>query len=235
MQKKQAVVIHSGGMDSSLCLALAIKEFGSEDVLSLSFSYQQKHGNEVVQAEKICRDWNVTHVNMKIDYLSQITSNALLNHDLPTENSAGTLPNTLVVGRNGLMARLGAIYAHQIEAHTLYMGIIGIEEANSGYRDCSRSYMDLKEQILRIDLADPDFEIRTPLVHMKKEETLELAYQMGILNYLLRETISCYEGVQYQGCQKCPACILRNAGIKKFLQKHPDFQLPYYTNSRNWY
>lgn len=225
--KKKAVVVHSGGMDSSLCLALAIKEHGPENVLSLSFSYQQRHSNELEQARKICKDWEVDHFTLDIDCLAAITSNALIDQEMQIEHHHGEAPNTLVVGRNGLMARLAAIHGHSLGAQCIYMGIMELEIANSGYRDCSRQYMDLMEQILRIDLDDPNFCISTPLVYLTKEESMELANQLGVLEYLLKETITCYEGIPRKGCQACPACHLRNSGIEAFKKQHPHLVLPY--------
>lgn len=225
MRSKKAIVIHSGGMDSSICLALACKEFGKEHILSLSFSYQQRHSPELNQAAKICLDWGVDHKIVNIDSMQAITKNALTDPSIPIEHDAGQLPNTLVVGRNGLMARLGAIHAHYLGARMIYMGVIEVEAWNSGYRDCSRAYMDLKQEILRIDLGDPEFEIRTPIVHLSKMETLELARELGILQYLLRETITCYEGLSREGCKICPACLLRNEGIRLFSEKHPQVAL----------
>lgn len=216
---KDTVVIHSGGMDSSICLALAIQEFGVDNVLSLGFDYGQRHNTELEAAAKICEDWTIDRLVVKIDCLRQVTENALLNHaitiehkDHSKENSA---PNTLVVGRNGLMARLGAIQAHRLGAHCIYMGAV-LEDVAGGYRDCSRHYMDLMEKILKIDLDDPIFEIRTPLTSMTKQQTMELAQKLGVLDYLLEETVSCYEGVRGEGCKKCPACILRKQGLEAF-------------------
>jgi len=223
--KKKAIVIHSGGMDSSICLALAIKEFGKDDVLSLSFSYQQRHSNELKQAAYICRVWEVDHAVIQIDALKELTDNALINKGMRVEQAEGKPPNTLVTGRNGLMARLGAIHADHLGASCIYMGVLGLEGANSGYRDCSREYIDLKEQILRIDLGNPLFEIRTPLVHMTKRETLELANQLGVLDFLLEETITCYEGIPKQGCKVCPACILRNQGVEEYYAAKSKFKI----------
>lgn len=216
MEPKSAVIIHSGGMDSSLCLALAIKEFGPAQVLSLSFDYGQRHAEELKQAEKICADWQVDHLRIQIQFLSALTSNALLSHDIPIQHPIKQPPNTLVLGRNGLMARLGAIAAHERGAHCIFMGVLELEVANSGYRDCSRHYMDLMEKVLQLDLGDSSFQIRTPLVKMTKKETLELAEELGVLEYLLTQTISCYEGLQGEGCRVCPACRLKNEGIEAF-------------------
>lgn len=229
-RKKKAIIIHSGGMDSSICLALAINEFGKTNVLSMSFNYHQRHSSELQQAKKICTDWNVDHVTINLSSLQGLTQNALMNSDVEILQQEGKPPNTLVIGRNGLMARLGAIHAHHFGAHCLYMGVLEMEEANSGYRDCSRHYMDLKQQILRIDLNDNQFEIRTPLIKMTKKETLEIAKKLGILEYLLKETISCYQGIRFAGCKSCPACHLRNAGIIEYTKQYPDFTLPYSLN-----
>jgi 7-cyano-7-deazaguanine synthase len=227
MNKKKAVIVHSGGMDSSICLALAKQEFGANQILSLSFSYRQRHSPELIQAAKICHDWKIDHVVLNIDCLKEITSSALMNSSIPIEHIDQQPPNTLVVGRNGLMAHLGGIHAHHLGAHYVYMGIMELEGANSGYRDCSRFYMDLQQQVLRLDLDDPIFEIRTPLIRLMKKDTLEIAYQLGVLSYLLEETITCYEGIRYQGCQTCPACQLRNRGIEEFIQEYSNVSIPY--------
>jgi 7-cyano-7-deazaguanine synthase len=214
-------------MDSSLCLAEAIQKFGIENVLSLSFSYGQRHSVELQRAEKICKQWNVDHTVLDISCLNQITENSLTRPSLPILKRPGEAPNSLVVGRNGLMGRIAAIHANQLGAHHIYMGVIEVESSNSGYRDCSRNYINMLEQILRIDLDDESFEIKTPLVKMTKYETMKYGYQMGILRFLLETTISCYEGLDQIGCQKCPACQLRNAGILEFLTFHPDFEFSF--------
>lgn len=225
--KKEAIVIHSGGMDSSLCLAQAIKEHGKDNVLSLSFSYNQRHSIELKQAKKISHEWGVDHYVINLCSLQEITTNALMDQKLAINHSLGKPPNTLVTGRNGLMARLGAIHADHLGASLIYMGIIEVESANSGYRDCSRHYMDLLEEILRIDLDNPQFEIRTPVVFMTKKETLELGLKLEVLEFLLEETITCYEGLPKKGCQICPACKLKNEGLEGFSLAHPTITLPY--------
>lgn len=214
--KKKAVVIHSGGMDSSLCLALAIREFGVENVLSLSFQYNQRHANELIQAAFICKEWGVDHVVLNIDCLSEITQNALINHDRKIEHIEGQAPNTLVVGRNGLMARIGAIHSDHLGAHKVYMGVIGVDGNVSGYRDCSRKYMDIVEKALQIDLDNNEFRIETPLVDMTKADTMRLGEELGVLEFLLEHTISCYQGTPREGCGQCPACKLRKQGLDEY-------------------
>ena len=225
--KKKAIVVHSGGMDSSLCLALAVKEFGASNVLSLSFTYNQRHAIELDRAQKIADYFQVDRVELDLSCLSQITQSALIGKSRPIEHKKGEVPNTLVAGRNGLMARIAGIHAHSLGAHFIYMGVMELEEANSGYRDCSRAYMDLVQSALRIDFADELFEIRTPLVKMNKKETMELGLELGVLEFLLEISITCYEGIEKEGCLKCPACMLRNSGLKIFSLEHPEFKYSY--------
>lgn len=224
---KKAIVVHSGGMDSSLCLKVAIMDHGVENVLSLSFTYGQRHSIELESAKKICEHWGVDHTVINIDCLNQITTNALTDHKIKIEYLENEYPNTLVVGRNGLMARVAAIHADSLGADSIYMGVIEVEEANSGYRDCSRKYMDIIESALKIDFDNENFSIKTPLVYMTKYQTMELGYKLGVLDFLLETTISCYEGVAKEGCKVCPACKLRNEGILQFLSRNPKFTLSY--------
>ncbi len=232
MSKVKTVVIHSGGMDSSLCLAKAVKEdFGGDPskVLSMSFQYGQRHSNELERAKEIADWFGVENFVLPISCLEVVTSNALINKKLNIEHKPGHPPNTMVLGRNGLMARVGALYANRLGARSIYMGVIEVEHGGDGvgYRDCSRNYMDKMQEIMRMDLADPGFEIRTPIVFMSKRETMELGYRLGVLEYLLEKTITCYDGVPLAGCRECPSCLLRNEGLRQFLADYPDFVAPF--------
>lgn len=221
---KKALVVHSGGMDSSLCLALAVREFGPAQVLSLSFDYHQRHSNEIERAQRIATHFQVDHTVIDLSCLAQITENALTNRTVPIAHTQGQAPTTLVVGRNGLMARIAGIHAQSLGASCIYLGVMELEGENSGYRDCSRAYMDLIQSALRLDFADARFEIRTPLVQMTKAQTMELGHELGVLEYLLEETVTCYNGLPKIGCKSCPACLLRNAGLRMFLRTHQDFK-----------
>jgi 7-cyano-7-deazaguanine synthase len=228
-KNKHAIVVLSGGMDSAICLALAVKNFGATFVSAITFDYGQRHFSEKESAQKIAKHFNVDHVTINLPFFSELTTNALLNHaeSLHVNKNNSNLPNTLVVGRNGLFARLGAIHAHHLQASHLYLGVLGLEAANSGYLDCSRKYFDLMEQILRIDLATDNFWIHTPLVEMTKKQTLDLANELGALQFILENSITCYEGVKEYGCGVCAACVLRNNGIREFLDSNPNFNFSY--------
>lgn len=219
MPNKKAIVVHSGGVDSSICLAIAIRDFSKEEVLSLSFNYGQRHLKEIEYAEAICQEWGVDHRVVYLPFLKELTTNSLMDEKGSTSEKSAKGPATLVMGRNGLMARIAAIHAHQLGANFIYMGIMEGPDGNSGYRDCSREYMDLKQEILRIDLANPLFEIRTPLVKISKKESLQIASEMGILSYLLENTVTCYHGIPCEGCGNCLACGLRQKSIQEYFSQ----------------
>jgi 7-cyano-7-deazaguanine synthase len=219
---KRAIVIHSGGLDSSLCLDIAREEHGSDAVLSLSFDYQQRHSAELVCAARIAADWGIDHAVVDIKCLTGLTRDALTGSALAVTWKEGEAPTSLVVGRNGLMARLGAIHAHHLGAGCIYMGIMEEEARLVGYRDCSRHYMDLMENVLRVDLDNSEFAIRTPLVACSKADVLSIAYERGILDYLLQHTISCYQGIPGRGCTCCPSCILKLRALDIFQTRYPN-------------
>ena len=226
----KAVVIHSGGLDSSVCLKLAINEFGKENIASISFDYNQRHRIELESAAKINLDWGVPHTVINIDYLSTMTTNALVTKGIEIQETKDVkineAPNVLVVGRNGLMVRIASIYAHNLGANYVYTGILGLDNT-SNFRDCSREYMDKMQDILQIDTENPNFEIRTPLVEMDKFESMELAHKLGVLEYLLENTISCYRGVPKAGCGTCPSCEFRNEALRKLVKLHPEINFSY--------
>ncbi len=185
-----------------------MEEYGPGEVLSVGFDYGQRHKSEEEAASLIARAFGVERTIIPIPIFSLLGNNALVDHSLPIQNL-----NTLVAGRNGLMAWHAALLAHKLGAHEVHLGVMELEEANSGYRDCSRAYMDLLEKILQIDLNDRAFRLCTPLVQMTKKESHDLAAQLGILPFLLEHTVSCYEGLKGRGCEKCPACLLRNKAL----------------------
>ncbi len=227
----QAVVLHSGGMDSSLCLALAIKRFGAKHVLSLSFKYGQRHLKELKCAQIIAQSWKVKNQVLPLSILNELSDSSLVSKSkklgFSLDDRGQKIPNTMVVGRNGLMARVAGIFAHSIGAKNLYLGVMELETANSGYRDCSRDYTDLIQKALRLDFADESFTIHTPLIQMTKAESMQLGMDLKVLPFLLENTITCYEGKPKYGCGVCPACVLRNNGLRDFLKQHPQTKLEF--------
>lgn len=226
-----AIVLHSGGMDSSICLGLAARKFGPSQVISLGFRYKQRHEAELDAAATIANHLSVRRLVIDVPVIPGWESSSLLEHSLPigiSNNSLSSMgiPNSFITSRNGLFLMMAAPLARVVGARHLYIGVMEREGANSGYPDCSRNYIDLVQSVIRADLQDPGITIETPLCTLSKAETLEIAHDVGILEYLLQHTISCYEGKPILGCTKCPACRLRNEGIATFYRGHPELIPP---------
>ena len=221
----KAVVLHSGGMDSSLCLLLAKEQFGAKNILSLGLRYGQRHSAELSAAATIADHFGIAREEIDMPVLPGWEESSLIAHSLPIQSS-GTVPNSFVPGRNGLFLMMAAVRAGSLGAHQLFIGVMELEGAYSGYPDCSRRYIDSVEAVIRQDLQDPLFSIQTPLIRMTKAQTMELGDSLGVLEYLFTHTITCYNGLPLWGCKACPACRLRNEGIAEFCRTHPNKKVP---------
>jgi 7-cyano-7-deazaguanine synthase len=208
-------------MDSSICLLLAAKQYGNDNVMSLGVRYQQRHKSELRAAEEIAAHYGICREVIDLPPLPGWDTSSLISHSLSIKTSVGC-PNSFVLGRNGLFLMMAAPMARNVGAHTLFIGVMEREGAQSGYPDCNRLYIDSVQTVMRLDLQDPSFSIKTPLIHMSKAETMELADSLGALEFLLQHTVSCYNGVPLLGCQECPSCRLRNEGVIEFYRKHPE-------------
>jgi len=213
---KQALVIFSGGQDSTTCLAQAVKDYGKGNVACITFHYGQRHGVEVEVAKKIAAHFAVTdHKVISLDWYSQVTTNALLDHDLAIGTAAAAAcPNTVVDGRNMLFLLVAAIYAKSLGIRELVMGVC--ETDFSGYPDCRDVFIKSCNVTLNLAMAF-DFRVHTPLMDLTKEATWALADRLGVLDYVAENTLTCYNGVVGQGCGACPSCVLRRRGYEAYL------------------
>ena len=130
---KQALVIFSGGQDSTTCLFQAIHELGKENVQTITFIYGQRHAIELERAAWIAKDLGVKQTILDLSVISSITHNALMDKDAAIDVS-GSLPNTFVDGRNALFLLYAAIYAKSHNIHDIFLGVC--ETDFSGYPDC---------------------------------------------------------------------------------------------------
>jgi 7-cyano-7-deazaguanine synthase len=211
----EAIVLHSGGMDSSICLLLAKERFGADNIVSVGFRYGQRHASELQAAADISSHFGVARVVIDLPRLPGWEGSSLLSHQLPIQMT-GDLPNSFVPGRNGLFIMAAAPLAGSLGAHTMYLGVMEMEGSFSGYPDCYRSYIDAVQAVVRLDLRSPEFSIQTPLIDRTKAQTLEIAASLNALEYLLEHTVSCYNGLSGRGCGACPACCLRKEGEDHF-------------------
>lgn len=216
MQGEQdALVVFSGGQDSTTCLFWALERF--RQVETMTFNYNQRHKLEIECAQKIAADLGLVNRVLDMGLLNQLAPNALTRDDIVVKaGEAGDLPSTFVDGRNLLFLTFAAIAAKQKGIRHLVTGVC--ETDFSGYPDCRDIF--IKSLNVTLNLAmDYQFVIHTPLMWLNKMQTWELADQLGQLDFIRTRTLTCYEGVMGAGCGKCPACQLRNAGLQAYLAK----------------
>jgi 7-cyano-7-deazaguanine synthase len=209
---EKAIVVFSGGQDSTTCLLWALEEF--EKIETVTFLYGQRHKAEVEQAKKIAKDLDVQQKIIQMDLLNQLTENALTRNEMEIEEE-GTMPNTYVEGRNHLFLSFAAIYAKSMGIKHIITGVS--ETESSGYPDCGNDFIQSLNTTLSLAMDYP-FQIITPLMWKEKSEVWEMADQMGKLGYIRENTLTCYNGIIGDGCGECPACKLRNNGLETYLQ-----------------
>ncbi|ENM5748448.1 7-cyano-7-deazaguanine synthase QueC [Vibrio mimicus] len=212
---KKAVVVFSGGQDSTTCLVQALKEF--DEVHAITFDYGQRHKLEIEVAQKLAKQLGVAaHKVMDVGLLNELAISSLTRDDIPVshELQANGLPNSFVPGRNILFLTLAGIYAYQIGAATVITGVC--ETDFSGYPDCRNDFVQAMNQALTKGM-DMSLTIRTPLMWLNKAETWALADQLGALDLVRHQTLTCYNGLIGDGCGECPACHLRKAGLNDYL------------------
>lgn len=210
---RKAIVIFSGGQDSTTCLFQAIAEYGKENVETMTFQYGQRHSIELEKAKWIAQDLGVKQTFIDISVIKAITHNALMDENVHIEQKDNKLPNTFVDGRNALFLLYAAIYAKGQGIQDIITGVC--ETDFSGYPDCRDVF--IKSMNVTLNLAmDYQFNIKTPLMYLTKAQTWQLADELGVLDYVRNYTHTCYEGVD-GGCSQCPSCILRDKGLTEYL------------------
>lgn len=212
MTNKNAVVVFSGGQDSTTCLAWAAQEF--DHVEAITFDYNQRHDLEIECAKRIADKFNVPHHIFNLDLLNQLAPSALTRSDIDiTQGDAGP-PSTFVDGRNHIFLSFAAIAAKQLGARHIVTGVCQTDF--SGYPDCRDVFV--KSLNVTLNLAmDYEFVIHTPLMWLDKKETWALADKLGYFDLVRNETLTCYNGIIGSGCGECPACKLRQRGLDAYL------------------
>jgi len=213
MQK--ALVVLSGGQDSTTCLYWAIDRYGKENVSAIGFDYGQRHLAELECAKEICADENIPYEIIPTPIINQLSANSLTREDIPVDKDKpeGTPPNTFVEGRNHLFLSYAAIYA---KTHNISNIVTGVCKTDfSGYPDCRDMFV--KSLNVTLNLAmDYNFVIHTPLMWLNKKETWELADKLGVMDIIYNKTLTCYNGIKGEGCGDCPACKLRKKGYDEY-------------------
>lgn len=214
MNNKKAIVVFSGGQDSTTCLFWALQQF--DEVEAVTFEYGQRHIAELDCAKEICAELNIPHHILDMSLLNQLAPNALTRTDIEITEEAGELPSTFVPGRNLLFLSFAGVLAKQLDAQHL---ITGVSETDfSGYPDCRDGFMKSLNVTLNLSM-DETFVIHTPLMWLDKMQVWELSDQLNAFEFVKTRTLTCYNGVKSSGCGTCPACVLRQKGLEQYEAK----------------
>jgi 7-cyano-7-deazaguanine synthase len=214
MKKEKAIVVFSGGQDSTTCLFWALKQF--DEVEAVTFDYNQRHRLEIEVAASIAKELGVPHTVLDMSLLNQLAPNALTRSDIAIEQKEGQLPSTFVDGRNLLFLSFAAVLAKQKGARHLVTGVC--ETDFSGYPDCRDIF--IKSLNVTLNLAmDYQFVIHTPLMWLTKAQTWKLADELGAFEFVRTKTLTCYNGIIADGCGECPACVLRRRGLEEYMKE----------------
>jgi len=213
MKQEKAIVVFSGGQDSTTCLFWAKERF--EEIEAVTFDYGQRHRLEIECAKVIAGELGIKHHILDMSLLNQLAPNALTRQDIEVEDGEnGELPSTFVPGRNLLFLSFAGVLASQVGAKHIVTGVC--ETDFSGYPDCRDVFIKSLNVTLNLSMDD-SFVINTPLMWLNKAQTWELADQFGALEFVRERTLTCYNGVISDGCGECPACKLRKKGLDEYM------------------
>ena len=203
-----AVVLLSGGQDSTTCLAWALARFARVEAVTID--YGQRHRIELQSAARIAAAVGVPQRVVPCDSFAALGGNALTGGEAVASGVRAdtNLPNTFVPGRNLVFLTLAAAYAWQLGISELVTGVCQTDY--SGYPDCRQDTMEALQEALRRGVDAP-FTIHTPLMHLTKAQTIGMLRELGRLD-LLALSHTCYNG-SVPPCATCPACVLRAKGF----------------------
>lgn len=218
--QKRAVILSSGGIDSTTAMAIAKSE--GYELYSLSFRYGQRHHAELLAAEKVAQLFNVTkHLIVNVD-LGKIGGSALTDsiavpkHERVEELSSDEIPITYVPARNTIFLSYALAWAEVIKAEAIFIGVTAVDY--SGYPDCRPEYIAAFEKMANLATktgvtAEINMRIKTPLIHLSKSEIIKKGSELGV-DYSF--TLSCYDPDEAgRSCKKCDSCLHRIKGFKE--------------------
>ena len=210
----RVLVVLSGGQDSGTCLFWAKEHF--KEVWALTFAYGQKHVLETELAQRLAEKAGAHWEMMSIPFIAQLSSNSLTDDSIPMdeEKPADGPPNTFVPGRNLFFLSIAAVYARE---HGISHIVTGVSQTDySGYPDCRDAFIKSLNVTLNLAMED-QFILHTPLMWIDKAQTWALSDELGVLDLVRNETVTCYNGIPGDGCGHCPACTLRREGLEAYL------------------
>jgi len=218
---KKAIVVLSGGMDSTTTAYIAKNE--GYEIVALHFNYGQRTQNKELEAfENICKELKIhSKYVVDLDFFKQIGASALTdkNIEVPTGGLTKNIPITYVPFRNGIFLSIAGAVAEKENCQAIFIGVV--EEDSSGYPDCTEGFIQNIQNSINLGTRDTThIQIKTPLIHLRKKDIVKKAIEVGVK---LELTWSCYQN-EDEACGVCDSCRLRLQGFQKANIKDP---IPY--------
>lgn len=216
----KAMVLASGGLDSTTALALAVDKHGKDNVIALTVSYGQKHDKEIQSAIKVAEYYGVEHLFLDLTKIFQYSDCSLLKHSdeaIPEksyaeqiEETKGDTPvSTYVPFRNGLFLSSAASIAISKECNVIYYGAHSDDAAGFAYPDCSQDFVDYMNKAI-YEGSGHQLKLEAPFATFTKKDIVSMGIELKVPYEL---TWSCYEGND-KPCGKCGTCIDRQAAFE---------------------
>ncbi|MBR1736719.1 MAG: 7-cyano-7-deazaguanine synthase QueC [Firmicutes bacterium] len=216
----KALVLFSGGIDSTTALAMAIDKFGNDNVTALSLSYGQKHSREIASADKIASYYNVRHIKADMAEMFKFSDCSLLAHsdkEIPTKSydeqikeNEGEPVSTYVPFRNGLFLSAAASIGLSLECDVIYYGIHRDDAAGNAYPDCSEVFNKAMAEAI-YEGSGKKIRIEAPFVGKNKADIIAQGIKLGVP---YEYTWSCYSGGD-KPCGVCATCIDRKRAFEE--------------------
>ncbi len=215
----KAIILLSGGLDSTTVLAIAKKH--NYNCYAISFNYGQKQKSELNAAKKIAKQYQV--IEHKIINIPTLQGSALTDNNIavPKYQNSDSIPITYVPARNTVFLSLALAFAELIACQDIFIGVNNIDY--SGYPDCRPEYIDAFTKMANLAtkqaILGNKTTIHTPLINLQKVDIIKLGLSLGV-DYT--QTVSCYQADENgRACGLCDACIFRAQGFAKLNQKDP--------------
>ena len=209
----KAVILYSGGLDSTTCIAIA--QHQGFEPYALSFSYGQKHNIEIKRAVENAKRLGIPHKIIDLPDLGKLGGSSLTDPDLeiPDFESTGKIPSTYVPARNTIFISIALGYAEVLGAQAIFIGASNVDY--SGYADCRPEYFkcwnELAALATKSGVEGFPCTIHTPLLHLSKADTIKLGVSLGV-DY--GQTLSCYRATpEGLACGRCDSCHYRRLGF----------------------
>src|SRR6185437_3771590 len=207
-----AIVLLSGGLDSTTCLAIARTEFAP--IYTMAFDYGQRHRHELAAAEAIAKNAGVAeHRVIRIDLRqfgkSALTDDIAVPKDRDEAKMTADIPITYVPARNTIFLSNALAWAEVLNCDDVFIGVNALDY--SGYPDCRPEFIESFEQTARLGTKRTSFAVHDPLVHLTKAQIIRRGVELGV-DY--SKTHSCYDpDSQGRACGRCDSCLLRKKGF----------------------